>query len=320
MNLKDNKLLAMGLSAVAGVLVLGGYFYASHEGVRRFEDFLYDQDLRDAIRYRDISYSPLSDTISLEDVDLDMEVMKGMGVNLTGNLDTLIFSGGRDDDELEVNFSGYKMVTDPTQQEQRQNIVYAIAAEPLKIVRQMGIKETVLDGGFSYQYDRDDDKLYLGLMLDADNIAGYSTNLELERARKLINFKPSDMTANSVMNPQTLLEEFGRIEFSSLQAEIVDHGFLEKIAYMNALSAFRYDQAINNDMDIDAVKYIQAEDISKDKAIWEEMDKDSIEALKDFMATGGDLEVSVSTERPVRLSNLVKNDKLNRDIEISIDN
>nr|WP_305906844.1 hypothetical protein [Methylomarinum sp. Ch1-1]MDP4519552.1 hypothetical protein [Methylomarinum sp. Ch1-1] len=286
MLLKDNKMTAIGLAVAAGIFILGGYFYVSQEGVQRFEDFLYDHELDEAIRYRDISYSPLFDAISLENVDLDVEVMKGVGVNLTGNMDTLVFSGGRDDDGLEISFSNYKLITDPTQKEQQQNIIYALSAEPLKMVRQMGIKETALDGRLSYQYDNDDDRLNLGLMLDAENIAGLSTNLEFERARKLINLKLSDLTANNIMNLQNLMEEFGRVEFSLMEAEIVDHGFLEKMAYMNALSAFRYDRAINHNMEIDAVKYVQSDKGDKGKALWEGVDEDSGDVLKSFITMG----------------------------------
>jgi hypothetical protein len=37
------------------------------------------------------------------------------------------------------------------------------------------------------------------------------------------------------------------------------------------------------------------------------------------MTQGGDLSVSVEARRPVRFADLVKNDKLHRDIKVSID-
>ena len=49
------------------------------------------------------------------------------------------------------------------------------------------------------------------------------------------------------------------------------------------------------------------------------LDEDSIEAVSSFRASGGDLNVSVKTRRPVRFADLVKNDKLHRDISVEID-
>lgn len=314
----DKKVIFAGTAAVVGVLLIGGYFYASGVGVEKFENFLYDNDLSDAIRYQDASYSPLSDTITLEDVDLDLELMEGLGAKLTGNLETLSIAGARDERTLQIHFAGYRMVTDPSPEERQSNVLYVFADEPLKLIRQMGIRETRLGGGVLYDYDRDEDRLELGLALDADHIAGGTVNVVLARARKLAELKPADLEMGTVMNLGRLLQEFGRIEFVSGEAQVEDHGFLKKIAYLDALSRFRYDQALNaREPTVDAIAFQRVAEPGGEEFDGA-LDGDSQKALRSFHASGGDLDIQVETKRPVRLSDIIKGKKLHRDIEIEV--
>lgn len=315
----DMKVMFGGVAAVVGALLIGGYFYVSKKGVERFDDFLYDNDLSDAIRYRDASYSPLSDSITLEDVDLDLEVMKGLGAKLTGNLELLRISGIRKKRALQISFGGYRVVTDPSPEERQNNLFYALADDPLKRLGQLGIQETKLGGGVNYDYDRDEDILRLGIALDAEQVAGYAADVMLARARKLAELKPSDLNASTVMNLGRLLEEFGRIEFVSGEARVEDHGFLKKLAYLEALSGFRYDLALNGkEPTIDAVAFRRV-DQSGTKEMDDVLDDASRKAITSFRASGGDLNIQVETKRPVRLSDIVKGKKLHRDIEIEVD-
>jgi hypothetical protein len=47
-------------------------------------------------------------------------------------------------------------------------------------------------------------------------------------------------------------------------------------------------------------------------------DEDSVETLSKFAASGGDLRVTVRTDRPVRLADLVSDDELNGDVRIEV--
>jgi len=320
MSLASNKPIVLGVAAGVVVVVIAGYLYAAGKGVEEFEDFLYDNDISDAIRYRDVSYSPLSDTVTMQDVDLDIVVVDAgrQQKKLTGNLESLSLEGASDDDKRRIAFSGYELVTDPGDAERRENIIYDVLAEPLKTIRRMAIEETRLDGSIAYDYDKDDEHLMLALALDAGNIASYSMDVTFERARKLVDTKLSDFMLAALFDPKRQLQEFGRVEFVSLNANLEDYGFIERMMYLDTISGFSYANAVNNDTDFDAVKATrQGENAGRDMA--EFLDEDSIEALTAFQTQGGDLEVSIATERPVRLSDLVKNDKLHRDIKVRID-
>lgn len=314
----DRKLLVGGSAALVGVVLVGGYFYASSIGVEKFEDYLYDNDLSDAIQYRDAAYSPLTDTITLNDVDLDLGVIKGMDAKLKGSLEMLSISGVSDESTIAIRFEGYPMVTNPTPEERHGNILYAFADEPLKLMRQMGVDATQVGGELSYDYDRDDDLLNLGMALDMQNVAGYAINIQMARARKLVDLRLSEIEARTIMDLRRLLEEFGRIEFVSGEARIADHGFMKKLAYLNALSSFRYDKALNRKTPmIDAVAFRNG-DVREMKEFDDMLDGDNRKALSAFLSSGGDLNVRVETKRPVRLNDIVKGKKLHRDIKIDL--
>jgi hypothetical protein len=93
---------------------------------------------------------------------------------------------------------------------------------------------------------------------------------------------------------------------------------MERMAYLDAISRFDYGSALNSDTEIEAVAATRQDETDK-KQMAEFLDEDSIEAVSSFRAGGGDLKVSVETRRPVRLLDLVKDDKLHRDIKIEID-
>ena len=320
MSLAANKPVVFGIAAGVAVVVIAGYLYAAGKGVDKFEDYLYDNDLSDVVRYRDVSYSPLSDTITMQDVDLDLVVVDAgrQQKKLTGNLESLSLEGASDDSKRRIAFSGYELVTDPGDTERRENIIYDILAEPLKTVRRLAIEETRLDGSVAYEYDRDDERLMLAIALDAANIAAYSMDVSFERARKLVDTDLSELMLASLFNLKQQLQEFGRVEFVSLHASIEDYGFFERMMYLDTLAGFSYAEALNNDADFDAMKVSrQGKGAARDMA--EFLDEDSIEALTAFQTRGGDLDVSIETDRPVRVSDLVKDDKLHRDITVRID-
>lgn len=331
-----NKPVVIGAAAI-GVVTIAGYFYAASVGVEKFEDFLYDNDLRDVVRYRDAAYSPLSDTITLKDVDLQL-AMSGDGRGraapaglgplalmgaamqkpmVTGTLASLSLKGVSKKDALEVRFSGYELMTDPTPGDVAENFVYQVLSGILPTLKQLGVEHTRLDGGFSYRYDRDDDTLELGLMLDGEHLADMSLSLELGRARGLVQAKLPELAMGAFMNPGALVNDFGRIEFVRLSAEIDDHGILEKLAYLSALASFKYDKALNDGLGIDAVEFVQRDD-SLDTGMRDVLDDAAIASLKKFQTRGGGLRFSADTERPVRLSDLIKDNKPHRDIAIKI--
>ncbi|HSH30156.1 MAG TPA: hypothetical protein VK971_09645 [Thiohalobacter sp.] len=317
MTAKLNKgIVVGGAAAVLGVALIGGYFYAAGAGVERFEDYLYENDLEDAIRYREIAYSPLSDTLTLEDVDLELDLGPG---KLTGHLDSLEFIDASEEDGLQLRFAGYRMISDPTPDEVRDNMLYQITLDQQRLLRQVGIEETVLSGEIDYRYDRDDDRLALRAGLDAENVAAYAGALELERARRLVDIRPADLQLRSLTDIQKLMDEFGRIEFASMEAEIEDHGFLERRAYLETLSGFNYAAALNGEEPVlDAVAFRQnGGGAGREPDL--PLDKDSTEALNAFLARGGDLEIHVETDRPVRFNDLFRNEKLNRAVSIEIE-
>lgn len=334
MDIQKNKPIVIGGAAVA-IVAVAGYFYASSVGVEKFEDFLYDNDLRDAVRYRDAAYSPLTDTITLKDVDLDLAMLGNgrggassgglaalMGApqkqpSITGNLATLSLTGVSKEDELAVRFTGYELDTNPDRSDIQGNFLYQTLSDILPLLQRLGVEQTRIDGGFSYRYDKDDDTLELGLMLDGQHLAEIAVNLELGRARKLVQAELPELAMGAVMNPLALLGELGRIEFVRLNAEIDDHGVLEKVAYLDTLSNFRYDKALNSGLGVDAVEFVRKDD-RLDQQMQGVLDEDGIEALKKFQIEGGRLRLSAETERPVRLSDLVKDKKLHRDVALEV--
>jgi hypothetical protein len=336
MDILKNKPVVLGAAAI-GVVAIGGYFYAAGAGVEKFEDFLYDNDLREVIRYRDASYSPLSDTITLKDVDLELAVFgsgrgnaTSGGLNpfalasaardkpvITGNLASLSLKGVSKKDALEVRFTGYELVTDPDRSDIDGNFLYQTLAGILPELKRLGVDQTRLDGGFSYRYDKDDDTLELGVMLGGQQLADVAVSLELGRARRLVQTKLPELAMDAFMNPGALLNDFGRIEFVRLDADIDDHGVLEKLAYLNALASFKYDKALNDGLDLDAVAFSQQDD-SLDREMQGVLDDGAIETLKRFQAKGGSLRFSADAKRPVRLSDLIKDNKPHRDIAIKV--
>jgi hypothetical protein len=320
MSQTSKKPLVLGIAGGIVVVLIAGYMYASSAGVEKFEDFLYDKDLTEALRYQDASYSPLSDTITLENVDLGIVVME-MGPQkqqVTGRFDSLSIEGASDDNKRRIAFSGYELVTRPSAGERQANALYQVLDEPLKIINRTGIEQTRLDGSVSYDWDRDDEELVLGVSLDAENIASYSINLRLSHARKLVDIDPSTFIMAVLMNPAAQMAEFGKVEFVSLDASVEDYGFMKRLAYLDAVSRFDYGSALNDDAPFEAVAAnLNSESDRMQMAKF--LDEDSIEALSSFRAGGGDLEVSVETKRPVRLADLVKDDKLHRDISVEID-
>jgi hypothetical protein len=320
MSQTSKKPIVFAIAGGIAALLIAGYMYASSAGVKKFEDFLYDNDLSDSLRYDEASYSPLSDTITLEDVELEVVVME-MGPqkeHVTGRLDSLSIEGASVDNKRRIAFSGYELVTSPSDGERQANVLYQMLDEPLKFINRMGIEQTRLDGSVAYDWDRDDENLELGVSLDAENIASYSINLRLSHARRLVDIDPSTFIMAALMNPKGQLAEFGKVEFVSLNASVKDYGFMERLAYLDAISRFDYGSALNNDTAIEAVAATQVNEIDK-KQMAEFLDEDSIEAVSSFRASGGDLKVSVETRRPVRFSDLVKNDRLHRDITVDID-
>lgn len=321
MSLANNKPLLLGIAGGLAAILVAGYFYAAGKGVEEFEDFLYDNDLRDAIRYRDVSYSPLSDTITLEDVDLEVVVMElgDQQQKMTGKLDSLVIENASKESRQSIHFSGYHLVTDPSPSERKENIVYQLLDDPLKFVQQMGVDETSLSGTVAYDYDRDEETLSMVIALDAGNIARVSLELSLAEARKLVDTEVSDFILASVMQPKQQQEEFGKVELVSLSADLEDHGFVERLMYMGAVSDFDYANVLNNDLPFDALEAARASEADRDNMA-KYFDEDGVEILSNFRARGGDLQISVSTERPVRLADLVKDDRLHRDIRVEVDN
>jgi hypothetical protein len=182
----------------------------------------------------------------------------------------------------------------------------------------MAVEETRLDGSVAYDYEKDDERLMLALAIDAENIASYSMDATFDRARKLVDTKLSDFMLAALLDPKRQIQEFGRVEFVSLNAGLEDYGFIERMMYLDTIAGFSYANALNNEAEFDAVKVsLQGKGAGRDMA--EFLDEDSIEALTAFQTRGGDLDVSIVTDRPVRLSDLVKNDKLHRDITVKID-
>jgi hypothetical protein len=320
MSQKSKKPVVLGVAGGVVVLLIAGYMYASSAGVEKFEDFLYDKDLDRALSYQDVSYSPLSDTITLEDVELEVVVME-MGPQkqqVTGRFDSLAIEGASNGSKRLVAFSGYELVTRPSDSERKANILYQMLDEPLKFINRLGIEQTRLNGSVAYDWDRDDENLVLGVRLDAENIASYSLDLSLSHARKLIDIDPSTIMMAVLMNPEGQLEEFGKVEFVFLDASVEDYGFMKRLAYMDAISRFDYGNALNNDVAFEAAPATRHSEDEK-KQMAEFLDEDSIEALSSFMTDGGDLKVSVATRRPVQIADLVKDDKLHRDISIDIE-
>lgn len=320
MSQTSKKPIVFAIAGGIAALLIAGYMYASSAGVKKFEDFLYDNDLSGSLRYDEASYSPLSDTITLEDVELEVVVME-MGPqkeHVTGRLDSLSIEGASVDNKRRIAFSGYELVTSPSDGERQTNILYQMLDEPLKFINRMGIEQTRLDGSVAYDWDRDDENLELGVSLDAENIASYSISLRFSHARKLVDIDPSRFIMTALMNPKGQMEEFGRVEFVSLNASVKDYGFMERMAYLDAISRFDYGSALNSDTEIEAVAATRQDETDK-KQMAEFLDEDSIEAVSSFRAGGGDLKVSVETRRPVRLLDLVKDDRLHRDIKIEID-
>jgi len=316
----NKKPLMLGVAGGVAVILVAGYLYAASKGVEEFEDFLYDNDLSDAIRYQDVSYSPLSDTITMQDVDLQVVVLEfgGQQQKMTGQLESLSIEGARNENKRRVSFSGYELVTNPSASERNENVVYQFLDEPLKFASRLGVRETRLDGSVAYAYDRDDESLALGFSLDAENIASYAMDVTLDRARKVLDTELSEFIVAAVMNPKRQADEFGRVELVSLNANLEDYGFVERLMYMEAISGFNYANVLNNDMSLDAVEAVSQNAEAK-REIAEFLDDDSIEVLSAFAAEGGDLKVSVNTKRPVPLAELIKNDKLHRDIKIEVE-
>lgn len=320
MSIVNNKQVVSGIAAGVGVILVAGYFYLAGKGVEKFEDVLYDNDLSDAIHYRDVSYSPLTDTISMQDVDLEVVVMEfgGKQEKVTGTLDSLSIGGARDENRHRIAFTGYRLTTSPGITERQENILYQFLEEPLKFISKMGIEETELNGSVAYDYDRDDETLALEIAIDAQNIARYSMDVTFDRARRIVDADFSKLMLAYFVNPKQQAEEFGKVEFVSLNANLEDYGFIQRVMHMEALGGFSYANALNSDMPFDAIEASRQKG-NTNLEMNEYLDEDSIEALSDFSTEGGDLTVSVSTDKPVRLADLMKKDKLHRDIKIEVD-
>jgi len=316
----NKKPLLFGILGGVAVIAVGGYLFAASKGVEEFEDFLYDNDLSDAIRYDDVSYSPLSDTITMDDVELEVVVLDfgGQQQKLTGRLDSLAIEGASDDSNRRIAFAGYQLVTAPSADERQQNILYQFLDEPLKFANRMGVKETRLDGSVAYDYNKEDERLALGISLDAENIASYSMDVTVDRARKVVDTDLSEVILASVMNPKKQADEYGKVELVSLNANLEDYGFVERVMYMEAISGFNYAKALNDDMTFDAVEAVGQNEKAK-REVAQFLDEDSVEVLSKFAARGGDLKVSVNTKRPVPFAQLIKNEKLHRDVTIEVE-
>lgn len=320
-----NRNLIYGVAGGLAVVVIGGYFYAASKGVEEFEDFLYDKDLTDAIRYQDASYSPLSDSITLEDVDLNIVLMEfgGQQQKITGRLEEFRLEGARDENRRHIRFSGYGLVTDPSPTQVQENVLYQMLAEPLRQARMLGVTETRLDGAVGYAYERDDEKLTLTAELDVEGVGHELIELRLQRTRKLLDTDPSQYMMAVMFSPQSLMQEFGRIELVGVQASLEDYGAFERMARLAALGAFNYARALSEeDVPFEAVEagmHVRANPKVDAQLAAANLDESSIEALMGFVRSGGDLEIEIETERPVRLAELVKNDKLHRNISIEID-
>ncbi|WP_275098319.1 hypothetical protein [Sedimenticola hydrogenitrophicus] len=342
MKIMENKRLVLGASgALLGVLLLGGYFYTASYGVEQFEDYLYDNRLQDAIRYRDISYSPLSDTISLRDVDLDLVLFESGGSRkaptslnplamlgavgnpaqkkVSGKLDSLSLKGVSGDDRLELRFSGFEIITNPTPDDRQQNLLYEFGAAPLAVFRQLGIDRTRLAGTVSYHYDQSEDVLTVALEFDAEQIAGSTIELELGRARRLVEVKIEELVSGAMTNPGRLIEEFGRVEFRALEARVTDHGFIQNLAYLDALEKFNYAKALNEGWEIDALRVAEQESAAAMQASMADvLDKSGIEALQQFQLAGGSLRLSSEAKRPVRFADLIRDGRPHRDISVKL--
>lgn len=325
MSALKNRNLIYGVAGGLALVLAGGYFYASARGVEAFEDFLYDKDLTDAIRYQDASYSPLSDSITLEDVDLNIVVMEfgGQQQRITGRLDRVKIGGARDENSKHISFSGYELVTDPGPTQIQENVLYQMLAEPLRQARMLGVTETRLDGAVGYAYERDDEKLTLSAELDAENVGHKLIELRLQRTRKLLDTDPSQYMTAVMFSPQSLMQDFGRIELVGARASLEDYGAFERMARLAALGSFDYARALNEEEvpfeAVEAGMHVGANPKMDAQLAAGDLNQSSIEALMGFARKGGNLEIEIETERPVRLAELVKNDKLHRDISIEID-
>ena len=337
---QNRNVVVGGTAALVVIAVIAVYFYVANYGVRKFDDYLYENNLRDSIGYRKASYSPISGTITLKDVDLDVvlfdaekvigrvtgfeqgflrELSGGLGLikKLTGNVKTLTIKDSVKKDRLTMKFKGYELYTAPTERDIERNFLYEATYEQLAMLNQMGIDETSLDGEFFYHYDRNKDNLSVGLGIDGESVAAFSMNLNLSRARRLVDSPISELLLSAITDPESLDDQLGRVEFVSMDAAIRDHGFLAKMAYLDAVSDFRYDVALSENAKFDALELYKVKQQDPDP-LTASIDESSNKALREFSATGGNLKVAVQTKRPVRISDVAGDERLHRDVEVRV--
>ncbi len=159
------------------------------------------------------------------------------------------------------------------------------------------------------------------MALGGDRIAPSEMNIELRRARKLARMlsDPSSAFASSFFGLMKTLEELGRVEVSSLDIEVRDEGFIENVMYINSISNFSYERALNDERPFGlSGDYIMDEkEVKRAKDV---LDEDAREALARFFRQGGDLDVSIKAKRPVSLAKLMKAERLGPGIQIDISN
>jgi len=316
-----NKSSLYGVGGGVALLATAGYFYAASMGVEAFEDFLYDNELDDTVRYGEVDYSPVSDAIEMQDVELELVLMdlgRGGKQQVTGRLETLLIEGATDDHARRIAFTGLLLSTEPSKSERKENMLYGLLAEPLQLVRRMGIEEIHLDGSVAYDYDKSEKTLDVGLGLTEQKLGSYEISLSLARAHKLLDIDPDTIVMESMMNPAAQLEKIGRIEFVSFDARVEDYGLIENLVYIDSLSSFDYADALNNGTPLVAsTATVSREKLKQDMG--EFLDDDSLDALNSFQTEGGNLSVSIRTKRPVPLAKLVDDDKPHRDISFEFD-
>lgn len=316
-----NRSILYGVVGGVAVLAVAGYFYVASKGVEEFEDFLYENELDDMVRYDEVDYSPVSDTIEMQDVELELVLMdlgRGGKQQVTGRLDSLSIEGASDDNERRITFTGFVLSTDPSKSDRKENMLYGFLAEPLQVVRRMGIEEIRLDGSVAYGYDKSEKTLDLGVGLSEAKLGSYEISLSLARAHKLLDMDMDNIVVRSMTNPAAQLEKLGRIEFVSFDANVEDYGLIENLVYVDSLSSFNYANALNNGTAMAASTATVSRDKLK-REMGEFLDDDSLDALSSFQTEGGNLSVSIRTKRPVPLAKLVKDDKPHRDISFEFD-
>lgn len=307
-------LIAAGLLVVA----LGGWFYSQKSADDEVRKKLADADLVGVVSYEDVSYNPVSGTLTIYEPKAKFETaaigdddfsIKAIRIHDAENQE-----GTPTRLHLEVVGLQYDVLALA-----RQNPAFqvpgteALDITPLEMLVTLGYRAMESSFNVEYDYDPGNETLDLNLVAGTKDMGDFNLSVSLgnvsQRIIKLIAGLGEGATGNEnglgllgLLGPA--MESLEKVTLADLRISYDDDQFLKRMKRYEAVEyEYRHQQELP-DQDLDGL-YTEIHDDLLEAGVRETMAKDFAESIVNFARDPEYISLSTNIETPVRFSNLI---------------